>query len=202
MPPTNALTFVSRYALDVTVPGTLTPSAAGAVCTASSLIPARSIASGVRDTSTISSGLTPGDARVSPGMGIPAIDFVVPEGDFSADDVRRSLQTTPAATPSAMRRSPVTTCLSRRRPGLRSRGRDANLPGSMRSTSSPCITVRSRRRRARLPRPRRELQAALGGSDAGLGGGDVALVQIEHREHDRHAAAEVMERVLDRTGLA
>src|SRR5437867_11310320 len=132
MPPTNALTFVSRYALDVTVPGTLTPSAAGAVCTGSSFIPARSIASGIRDTSTTSSGLTARDDVDGPvGIGIPGIDFVVPEGDFSADDVRRSLQTTPAATPSAMRRSPVTTCVSRRRPGLPSRGRDANLPGSM-----------------------------------------------------------------------
>src|SRR5206468_6323504 len=131
-PPTNALTFVSRYAFDVTVPGTLTPSAAGTDCTASSFIPARSIASGVRDTSTTSSGLTAGDdVGVPVGIGIPAIDFVVPEGDFSADDVRRSLQTTPAATPRAMRRNPVTTCLSRRRAGLRSRGRNANLPGSM-----------------------------------------------------------------------
>src|SRR5438128_10024338 len=119
MPPTNALTFVSRYAFDATVPGTLTPSAAGAVCTASSLIPARSIASAVRDTSTTSSGLTAGDdGGPSVGIGIPGIDFCVPEGDFSAVDERRPLQTSPAATPRAMRWWPATTCLSRPRPGV------------------------------------------------------------------------------------
>ena len=48
------------------------------------------------------------------GMGTPGIDFVVPDDDLSADDVRRSLQPTPAATPRAMRRNPVTTCFSQR----------------------------------------------------------------------------------------
>src|SRR2546422_5261091 len=70
-PPTSELTFVSRYAFDVTVAGTVTVDIAGPVRTTTALILARSTASGVSVTSTASS-LVPRAAASFPPPG-PAI---------------------------------------------------------------------------------------------------------------------------------
>src|SRR5258705_8517346 len=55
MPPTSAVALVSRYAFDVTVPGTVIEAASALPRTMAVLIPARAMASGVKLTSTGSS---------------------------------------------------------------------------------------------------------------------------------------------------
>ena len=49
---------MSRYALDITVPGTVTPETDDSAFASAILIPARSTASGVNETSTASSVLS------------------------------------------------------------------------------------------------------------------------------------------------
>src|SRR2546425_808833 len=78
MPPTSALTLVSRYALDITVPGTVMADIEAPLRTTAVLIPARSAASGVRDTSTICSsddGPPPccADGPLTPPRGVVAL---------------------------------------------------------------------------------------------------------------------------------
>src|SRR5437016_4521767 len=82
-PPTSELTFVSRYAFDVTVAGTVTVDIAGPTRTTAVLILARSTASGVSVTSTASS-LVSRAATSCPPPG-PAIRGIA-SGDSTSRD--------------------------------------------------------------------------------------------------------------------
>src|SRR5213080_3722931 len=277
MPPTSALTLVSRYALDMTVPGTVMADIEAPLRTTAVLIPARSAASGVRDTSTVCSsddgpppccalpGAIPGipgmpAPRLSPAAGPPCgvVAIFVP---LARLDPRSSPHMTPTPSTalrprpdrllaiefservfvlihhplrSATRRADGPLNLHRGVIDLLQRVRVAvlgldvatllgddvekraptqfiALPNDVQVPTRdvadaalvdlpapPCRFILHERRLDLLAyRERRELHAPLRGVRLRPRGRDVALVPVADWEHDAHAAAEVVEDVLD-----
>jgi hypothetical protein len=132
MPPTREFTFVSRYAFDVTVPGTAVAPAATPSRTVTTLIPARCIASGVKVTSIGSSffgslaarwpvGGAGADVVPVCGLAAPASIALRP----AAPVPRRSLHQTPPAAPAATSASITAACVPRRQ--MIRRGRSFSL---------------------------------------------------------------------------
>src|SRR5260370_31691002 len=107
MPPTTVLPFVSRYALEVTVPGTVSDALSIRTLAGAILIPARATASGVSVISTSSSGVADrgaaavgGDAAGGDGAVVarrlaPAVTQYAPP---SAPPPISATATTPTAT--------------------------------------------------------------------------------------------------------
>src|SRR5439155_822939 len=152
------------------------PDSAAPLRTSAILMPARSIASGVSVTSTVSSPFAEAGRSALPGAAIPDIPGIEPRRPAQpvrlADDVE---------VPARHVAHPALVDVER-------------APGA--------FILRERGAHLLTDDQFGKLQPALGASGVGLGRGDVPLVAVAHRQHDAHARPEIMEDVLDRPRLA
>src|SRR5437899_14801 len=180
MPPTSALTLVSRYALDMTVPGTVMADTDGPLRTTTVLIliqhPLRSATRRADGPLNLHRGVIDLLQRVR--VAVLGLDVATLLGD----DVEKRAPTQFIALPN----------------DVQVPARDVADAALVDRPAPPCRFILHERRLDLLAyRERRELHAPLRGVCLSPRGRDVALVPVADWEHDAHAAAEVVEDVLD-----